>query len=100
MTEFKKAFIKTVPILFGYLFLGSAFGVLIQQAGYNFIWAFFATFTNYFLGIVMALLINKKSIKLKKLWRTALVLSIAVPQFVSLLSMNKFLSKGGYLNKF
>ncbi len=63
------------------------------------IWAVLATVTNYFLGIIMSLLINKKSIKLKKLWRTALVLSIAVPQFVSLLSMNKFLSKGGYLNQ-
>ncbi len=63
------------------------------------IWAVLATVTNYFLGIVMSLLINKKSIKLKKLWRTALVLSIAVPQFVSLLSISKFLSKNGYLNQ-
>ena len=63
------------------------------------IWAVLATATNYFFGIIMALLINKKSIKLKKLWRTALVLSIAVPQFVSLLAMNKFLSKAGYLNQ-
>ncbi len=35
------AFIKTMPVLFGYLFLGIAFGVLLQKAGYNFIWAFF-----------------------------------------------------------
>ncbi len=48
------------------------------------IWAFFATFTNYFLGMMVAMLINKKGIKLKKLWRTVLVLSIAIPQFISL----------------
>lgn len=37
----KYAFIKTIPVLFGYLFLGVAFGILLQKAGYNFIWAFF-----------------------------------------------------------
>lgn len=56
------------------------------------IWAFFATFTNYFLGMVVALMINKKGIKLKKLWRTILITTIAVPQFISLLFLSKFLS--------
>ena len=37
----KFAFIRTLPVLFGYLFLGLAFGLLLQKAGYNFIWAFF-----------------------------------------------------------
>ena len=55
------------------------------------IWAFFATFTNYFLGMVVALMINKKGIKLKKLWRTILITTIAVPQFISLLFLSKFL---------
>lgn len=47
MKEFKKAFVKTIPILCGYLFLGIAFGVLLQQAGFNFIWAFFASIFIY-----------------------------------------------------
>lgn len=47
MKEFKKAFIKTIPILCGYLFLGIAFGVLLQQAGFNFVWAFFASIFIY-----------------------------------------------------
>ena len=55
-------------------------------------WAFFATFTNYFLGMIVAMLINKKGIKLKKLWRTILITTIAVPQFISLLFLSKFLS--------
>ena len=38
------------------------------------IWAFFATFTNYFLGMFVAMMINKKGIRLKKEWRTVLVL--------------------------
>ncbi|HIT50061.1 MAG TPA: sugar ABC transporter permease [Candidatus Pelethenecus faecipullorum] len=56
------------------------------------IWAFFATFTNYFLGMIVALIINKKGIRLKKLWRTVLITTIAVPQFISLLFLSKFLS--------
>lgn len=35
------AFLKSVPVLFGYVFLGTAFGILLQQAGYSFLWAFF-----------------------------------------------------------
>jgi len=59
--------------------------------GWTLIWAFFATFSNYILGMVVALMINKKGIRLKKLWRTMFVMSIAVPQFVTLLLMAKML---------
>lgn len=33
------AFKMSLPVLFGYLFLGSAFGIMLYEAGYNFIWA-------------------------------------------------------------
>ncbi len=33
------AFQKSVPILFGYLFIGIAFGLMLQKAGYHWIWA-------------------------------------------------------------
>ncbi|AMC92719.1 sugar ABC transporter permease [Erysipelothrix larvae] len=62
------------------------------------IWAFFATFLNYVLGMLVAMLINHKQIKLKKLWRTLLVVTIAVPQFVSLMLMSQLLSDNGALN--
>jgi arabinogalactan oligomer/maltooligosaccharide transport system permease protein len=62
------------------------------------IWAVLATFTNFFIGLFVAILINRKSIKLKKLWRTVLVTTIAVPQFISLLLMSKFLGNMGALN--
>ena len=63
------------------------------------IWAFFATFTNYFLGMMVAMLINKKGIKLKKVWRTVLVLSIAIPQFISLLYVSRmFEYQSGFIN--
>jgi len=62
------------------------------------IWAFFATFTNYFLGMFVAMAINKKGIKVKKLWRTILVMTIAIPQFISLLYVSKMFAKDGILN--
>ena len=64
------------------------------------IWAFFATFTNYFLGMFVAMAINKKGIKAKKLWRTILVMTIAIPQFISLLYVSKMFAKDGILNGF
>ena len=62
------------------------------------VWAFFATFIDYFLGLAVAMLINKKEIRFKKLWRTLLVLTIAVPQFVSLLYVMKLFANDGLIN--
>ncbi len=62
------------------------------------IWAFFATFTNYFLGIFVAMMINKKGIHLKKVWRTILVLTIAIPQFISLLYVSRMFDVNGLVN--
>lgn len=36
---FRAAFPFTIPVLTGYLFIGMAFGVMIQEKGYNFLWA-------------------------------------------------------------
>ncbi|MBE5997020.1 MAG: sugar ABC transporter permease [Lachnospiraceae bacterium] len=68
--------------------------------GWTLVWAFFATFIDYFLGLLVALLINKKGIKLKKLWRTILVITIAVPQFVSLLYIYKMFANDGLVNAY
>ena len=48
--------------------------------------------------MVLALMINKKSIKFKALWRTLFVITIAVPQFVSLLLMQQILQDDGVMN--
>lgn len=66
--------------------------------GWTMVWAVFATFTNYILGMLLAILINNKGIRLKKMWRTIFVLSIAIPSFVSLLVIRTMLNKGGVIN--
>ena len=38
-TDLRNAFIKTIPIMCGYLFLGFAFGISLQQAGFGAGWA-------------------------------------------------------------
>jgi len=45
--EWRFAFIKTVPVMCGYLFLGMAFGILLQQAGFSPFWAFFSSAVVY-----------------------------------------------------
>jgi predicted branched-subunit amino acid permease len=39
LTVFKAAFQKTVPVMFGYVPIGIAFGFLLTQAGYHWIFA-------------------------------------------------------------
>ena len=71
-----------------------------EVLSWTLIWAFFATFTNYFLGMFVAMAINKKGIKFKKGWRTILVLTIAIPQFISLLYVSKMFARNGLINQF
>jgi arabinogalactan oligomer/maltooligosaccharide transport system permease protein len=65
---------------------------------WTFIWAVIATFSNYILGMILAIIINKKGIKFKGLWRTIFVLTIAVPQFVTLLLMARMFQDLGPIN--
>ena len=62
------------------------------------IWAFFATFLNFFAGTVMAMIINRPSTRLKGFWRTVFSLTIAVPQFVSLLIIRTMFKPEGAVN--
>ncbi len=66
--------------------------------GWTITWAFFATFSCYIGGILLALLINKRTVRFKKVWRTVFILTIALPQFISLLAMQQILSEHGPVN--
>lgn len=67
--------------------------------GWTLVWAFFATFSNYFLGIIVALMINYKEIRFKSMWRSILVTTIAIPQFISLLVMQNLFNLYGPINE-
>lgn len=70
------------------------FGLL----GWTIIWAILATFTNYILGMLLAVAINSKLVKLKQVWRTCFIIAIAIPQFVSLLLISRALEPAGAVN--
>ena len=76
--------------------IGKQFGSVL---GWTLIWAFFATFLNFFLGTFVAIIINRKSLKCKGLFRGALSLTIAIPQFVSLMIIRNMLMPDGIINR-
>lgn len=66
--------------------------------GWTFTWAIFATFSCYILGMILAILINREGTRCKGFWRFLFVLSIAIPQFVSLLTMRTMFNTNGPVN--
>jgi arabinogalactan oligomer/maltooligosaccharide transport system permease protein len=88
--NFKNLFSSSMTISFGYSFK--------KVLGWTLVWAVFATFTTFIGGILLAKLINHKATKLPKMWRTLFIVSIAVPQFVTLLLVRNFFADAGIVN--
>ena len=88
--NFIDLFTTTTTVTFGY-----SFRVVL---GWTFVWAIFATFTTYFGGIMLAKFLNNPKTKCSKLWRSLFVVTIAVPQFVSLLVVRNFFANTGIVN--
>lgn len=65
---------------------------------WNIVWAISSTLLNYFGGLGLALLLNKKCIKGKAFWRTFPILAYAVPGFITLLGFKFMFSYGGPIN--
>ncbi|AJY77794.1 sugar ABC transporter permease [Paenibacillus beijingensis] len=73
------------------------YGVLL----WTFIWAILATVTGFFGGFAIALLVQQKGIRFKKVWRTLLIMPYAIPMFVSMLILqNMFNGHFGPLNQY
>ncbi len=73
--------------------------VFISVLVWTLVWAFFATFLNFFLGMFLSMVIERKTTHGKPFWRGLFSMSIAVPQFVSLLVMNQMLQQNGAINR-
>jgi 4-azaleucine resistance transporter AzlC len=46
-STFKKAFFSTIPVMAGYLVMGMALGILMEEKGYGFLWSGFMSLTVY-----------------------------------------------------
>ena len=82
------------------IFLGNEIktNTFFGLTGWTIVWAILATFTNYILGMLLAVAINNKMVKLKQIWRTCFIIAIAIPQFVSLLLISRALEPAGAIN--
>ncbi len=90
LTNFKNLFENSLSISFGYAFR--------KILSWTIVWAFVATFTCFFGGIVLSMLINSKLTAAPKLWRTLFMICIAVPQFISLMLIRTFFYDHGIAN--
>jgi arabinogalactan oligomer/maltooligosaccharide transport system permease protein len=79
---------------------GSYSYAFLKILSWTLIWAFTATFTGYIGGIMLSLFINNRKTKFKRVWRTMFVVTIAVPQFVTLLVVRNFFATTGIVNTY
>ena len=80
------------------LSLGQFAPTFFKIFGWNMLWAVLATAINYFAGLGLALLLNKKCVKGKAFWRAFPILAYAIPGFITLLGFKFMFSYGGPIN--
>lgn len=83
---------------FANIFSGKMSGTFLPLLSWTLIWATLATFTCFFFGVILALLLNAKGILGKKVYRMLFVITMAVPPFISLLVMRNLLHASGPIN--
>lgn len=90
--NFITLFTNSQTITFAYAFVR----ILI----WTLIWAVLATATTFLGGILLANFINNEHTMAKGLWRTLFVITIGIPQFVTLLLISKMFGDYGIVNTF
>ena len=80
------------------LSLGQFAPTFFKIFGWNMLWAIMSTALNYFAGLGLALLLNKKCVKGKVIWRAFPILAYAIPGFITLLGFKYMFSYGGPIN--
>ncbi len=81
------------------LTLGQFAPTFFKIFGWNILWAILSTFINYFAGLGLALLLNRKCVKGKTFWRLFPILAYAVPGFITLIAFKFMFSYGGPINQ-
>ena len=78
--------------------LGEFAPTFFKILGWNALWALLSTAINYFGGLGLALILNKKCVKGKVFWRAFPILAYAIPGFITLLGFKFMFSYGGPIN--
>lgn len=92
LTNIKNMFVNTSTITFGFVFP--------RVLAWTLVWAVLATATTFIGGILLAKFINHDRTRCKKLWRSLFVITIAIPQFVTLMLISKMFGNYGIVNTF
>ena len=80
------------------LALGEFAPTFFKILSWNTLWALLSTAINYFGGLGLALLLNKKCVKGKVFWRAFPIFAYAIPGFITLLGFKFMFSYGGPIN--
>ena len=80
------------------LSLGQFAPTFFKILSWNLIWAVLSTSINYFGGLLLALLLNKKCVRGRVFWRAFPIIAYAIPGFISLLGFKFMFSYGGPIN--
>ncbi|MDR3144801.1 MAG: sugar ABC transporter permease [Treponema sp.] len=75
---------------------GSTF---VQIFIWTVIWAFLATFSSYIFGLLQAMILRAKVVKVRQVWRAIFILPWAVPGIVSTMVFRAMLHQDGAINQ-
>jgi len=76
-------------------------GTFLGVLGWTVLWAVITTVTTFVSGLIVALVLSQKEIRLKGIWRTLIIIPYAIPQMISLLAMKMmFNGKFGPINQY
>ncbi|MDR3240760.1 MAG: sugar ABC transporter permease [Lactobacillaceae bacterium] len=85
---------------FGNVISGDMASTFFPVLAWTLCWAVIATISSFFLGVILAMMINAKGIRGKKIFRTIFILTMAIPAIISLLIMKNMFDDGGLVNTF
>lgn len=74
-------------------------GIFLDVIGWTFLYALMASVSCYVLGMIQAMVIESKFVKMKKLWRTLLIVPWAVPAMISLMVFRNVFALDGLANQ-
>lgn len=75
------------------------FGIFAKVFIWTALFAIMASVTCYGLGFINALAIESKSVKMKKVWRTIMIIPWAIPGMISLMVFKNAFATDGLINK-
>jgi arabinogalactan oligomer/maltooligosaccharide transport system permease protein len=81
------------------LSFGKVGATFVKILGWNAEWAIASTAVNFFGGLLLALLLNKKNVRGSKIWRAFPIIAYAVPGFISMLGFKFMFSQSGPVNQ-